>query len=63
MTNGKIISKQEAYGLAIGFLPEIHGFIEQNKNAYIEYLKATSQIDEQYYNPNISEAENERKCG
>lgn len=48
MTETKI-NKTVAHELAIGFLPEVRNFIEQNKDAYIDWLKENGLSDENYY--------------
>lgn len=56
MTIGTI-DEQRAKELAYAFVSVIPDYIERHKERYIEYLKATSQTDEQYYKPNTEAAD------
>ena len=56
MTNQPTISKAVAKELAIGFISAIPDYIERNRDAYIEFLKANSLTDVQYYKPDTEAA-------
>lgn len=56
MTKGKTLNKAQALDMAISIKSYIGTYIENHREAYIEFLKANSLTDEQYYKPN-SEAD------